>query len=697
MQFWLKWSKPRLSLKIFSFALFLVASTASAQNVGGVQADGNYPVNPNRTENLANGLSTFFRNYGKLRVSADAAGSNDKFHVVKIAKPTADATVHKAYLLAASLGGVTINDGDITLDGKPVTWFDSVYNSLGNNTNFFHNVVGDVTGIVRTRLNAASPGKVSFALEELQNNVNIDGEILVVVFHVPSLTKAERRTVALLFGGQKLTGDRFQITIDTPIDPTDINAHAQLGLGISYGCQSSSACAFPIQYSTIDVNGIRMSTSAGGQDDGAIANGALITLGGRGDSRKIPADPVATPTDTRDDDEYYNLLSFLDSTSTSITVDTFNPSNDDNILFAWFEFSANGDVNKDSDGDGFLDDWEINGYDHNKDGVIDVPLHQLGFDPMKKDIAVAYAWMERGLNELKSHRPKQKVLDFITTSFKNSPVTNPDGTTGVKLHWRDLGGVPHDHDLNPVWQEFDLLMDPLLTDAERVVYHRGLLGHGYNGGGSSGLSRGIPASDFIETLGVFPTNPGTTYQRVGTIMHELGHNLGLRHGGVDHTGYKPNHLSVMNYLHQLDWIPRKDKPFLDYERFELSDLNESDLEESAGLTNNNSLDFRKYGTRWYVPNGTLFEIGRNANFAIDWDQSGNITNGVSLDSNGDNATSILRAGHSEWDNIVYNGGSIGGTVVEGNRQESDPTMLDELTVDMYLQMQQNRIEINATE
>lgn len=36
----------------------------------------------------------------------------------------------------------------------------------------------------------------------------------------------------------------------------------------------------------------------------------------------------------------------------------------------------------------------------------------------------------------------------------------------------------------------------------------------------------------------------------GTIMHELGHTLGLKHGGTDHSNCKPNFLSVMNYDHQ---------------------------------------------------------------------------------------------------------------------------------------------------
>ena len=61
----------------------------------------------------------------------------------------------------------------------------------------------------------------------------------------------------------------------------------------------------------VQVNGRRLTTSAGGQDDGASANGALITVGGIGDSTANPSDPDALPTSARDDDERYDLLPFL--------------------------------------------------------------------------------------------------------------------------------------------------------------------------------------------------------------------------------------------------------------------------------------------------------------------------------------------------------------------------------------------------
>ena len=64
-----------------------------------------------------------------------------------------------------------------------------------------------------------------------------------------------------------------------------------------------------------------------------------------------------------------------------------------------------------------------------------------------------------------------------------------------------------------------------------------------------GKSRDIEASDFLLTLGgPGATEPARSREFVAdTFMHELGHNLGLHHGGSDDINDKPNYLSIMNY------------------------------------------------------------------------------------------------------------------------------------------------------
>src|SRR5262249_34842068 len=81
----------------------------------------------------------------------------------------------------------------------------------------------------------------------------------------------------------------------------------------------------------------------------------------------------------------------------------------------------------------------------------------------------------------------------------------------------------------------------------------------------------INGNDFIVSLGHFYNDQGATptiFSLGGTFMHELGHNLGLHHGGGTSAPgtpciapdcengplYKPNYLSVMNYQYQLSGI-----------------------------------------------------------------------------------------------------------------------------------------------
>jgi hypothetical protein len=73
-------------------------------------------------------------------------------------------------------------------------------------------------------------------------------------------------------------------------------------------------------------------------------------------------------------------------------------------------------------------------------------------------------------------------------------------------------------------------------------------------------------NDFIVSLGSFINEVGNlpgVFPIGSTFMHELGHNLGLHHGGgflsdktfEDEPEFKPNYLSVMNYNYQTLGIP----------------------------------------------------------------------------------------------------------------------------------------------
>src|SRR5262245_30408725 len=74
-----------------------------------------------------------------------------------------------------------------------------------------------------------------------------------------------------------------------------------------------------------------------------------------------------------------------------------------------------------------------------------------------------------------------------------------------------------------------------------------------------------------------------------TFMHELGHNLGLQHGGDESVNQKPNYVSVMNYLYAGNPLPiitySTSTPSgysfrIDYSDEKLPDLVETALDET---------------------------------------------------------------------------------------------------------------------
>ena len=260
---------------------------------------------------------------GFISLSQNAEGTNAASKTLTIVKP-AGATVRKAYASAATTGfsNATIANGDIKIDGAGVNFTLSTPNAIGSN-NYF----GEVTSLVSSKLNSAPAGNVTFTVAEAFPS-SVDGVILSVIFNDPNQTSSN--TIVLLFGAQNIAGDDFNIGLANPINKSDPNLKLDMALGISFGFQDFATQ----QFSTVDVNGSRLTSAAGGEDDGEADNGALITVGGVGDSNANPANPNATPTEPRSDDELYSLLPFVDTGDTSIAVHTQNPSNDDNIFFS---------------------------------------------------------------------------------------------------------------------------------------------------------------------------------------------------------------------------------------------------------------------------------------------------------------------------------------------------------------------------
>ncbi|WP_018348580.1 hypothetical protein [Longispora albida] len=324
--------------------------------------------------------------------------------------------------------------------------------------------------------------------------------------------------------------------------------------------------------------------------------------------------------------------------------------------------TASIEIATDTDGDSLPDAWETSGYDANGDGVIDVDLPGMGASPTKKDIFVEMDYMSGRL-------ASATALDRIVAVFAAAPVSNPDGTTGIRLHLDagsargatyNLGGgneVPYDSNLQPAESQ-TLSIKSAHFDADRAaVFYYMLWADDYDGSCSSGNAFAIPNDTFIVTMGPRCDWTVTEDMNVGTFIHELGHNLGLRHGGVDHTNYKPNYLSVMNYFFQFNGVPKAaGGAYFGYSDFAPPALNEGSLREGLGL---NSTEAAAWKTKWKCPNGTTRTTTGTANGAIDWNCDGDTTDTARTDVNDDNRIRTLTA-QDNWASIVFGGGSVGG-------------------------------------
>ncbi len=316
--------------EIMSIATLLIISMSVLSSVAMAADPGTVPddfvASQEQLNNVPLAISPKITETGKISLSIDGLGTDNPSGIIQVEKP-AGATVRKAFMAAASVwGNPAIPDGAIKIDGAGVIWSDHVIGPAGAP----HNHWAEVTSIVKSKIDAAAAGRVDFTITEA-NTYAIDGEILAVIFDDPSQTTDN--TVVLLFGAQKTTGDDFAIGLANPINKADPNLGLDFSLGISFGYQTGGGG----QRSLVDVNGVRLTSSAGGQDDGVpitTGNGGLLTVGGLDDSNANPPDPNAGPTNPRTDDELYNLLPFVNNGDTTINVHTINPSNDDNIFFA---------------------------------------------------------------------------------------------------------------------------------------------------------------------------------------------------------------------------------------------------------------------------------------------------------------------------------------------------------------------------
>ncbi|NLE46275.1 MAG: hypothetical protein GX620_16265 [Chloroflexi bacterium] len=266
--------------------------------------------------------------------------------------------------------------------------------------------------------------------------------------------------------------------------------------------------------------------------------------------------------------------------------------------------------------------------------------------------------------------------------------------------------LPHDDDLS--WTDFGAIKEDLANfDRGRSrIFHYAVFAHFLDGLRCVSGQAFMPGNDLIVSLGGWGSigkcdapesrwSVGSEWHQAGTFMHELGHNLGLDHGGGDPINLKPNYLSIMSYAFQnRGVIYDGQEGRFDYSRTDkIPALIEDDLDETLGLNGGSSS--ANYGTRWYcTPTDQVGQWHYPANDPLDWNCDGSYSTSVHASLNQDNAEETLN-GYFDWAHLIYNGGGgIGSSA--GSATQANAALPEELALeDDRLLYTPYRVEISG--
>jgi hypothetical protein len=225
---------------------------------------------------------------------------------------------------------------------------------------------------------------------------------------------------------------------------------------------------------------------------------------------------------TIDAEDYAQITERTGKRGTYVLKEDLSPDSDGDLLSDMEELALGTDPSApDTDRDGLPDALEAK-------VMTPVAIVAMGVDPLHKDLLVEVDW--------DSNYPASKLTDLaikvLKASFRNAPINNPDGKSGINLivdQGEFGGGSGDDYSFSQSRQ--DIFYHTMASyDIDSFFGYADLPGRNANITGdfsAFGIGEG-----FVEAI---------------VWMHELGHNLGLMHGGNDDILCKPNYISVMNY------------------------------------------------------------------------------------------------------------------------------------------------------
>lgn len=288
----------------------------------------------------------------------------------------------------------------------------------------------------------------------------------------------------------------------------------------------------------------------------------------------------------------------------------------------------------------------------------------LGAWPVLKDIFIEVDWTDDSHDgPFHSHRPTVEAVGMIEAAFAAAPVPNPyNAPDGVRLHidygqggpFRGGNYIPGSPEYIVFDSEFNELKAIHFDRNRKGFFHYAIFTHRHTDAqnDSSGVAE-IDGDDFMVTLQIYLSDRNVSH----TTMHELGHNMNLRHGGFEDLNYKPNYNSIMNYRFQFfgvdDDCDAIGDGVLDYSVAARLDLDENHLNEFEGVCGNVPID--------WDGGGLQADVAQNINCVAGVTSACGSQHG----SCWDRSCGFLRT-FDDWSNVVFDtlkGGDFGPEIV----------------------------------
>ena len=391
----------------------------------------------------------------------------------------------------------------------------------------------------------------------------------------------------------------------------------------------------------------------------------------------------------------------------------------------------------DSDGDGLPDAWETDGVDVDGDGSADVDLPAMGADPNVPDLFIEVDYMYRpesshtnlfGIRITDKEinlKPSDVAMKIVMEQFARSRPAFPNG---INLHidtgpdsimdlktgkkWGSLSrsntlDYSENFDTGKDYENWDRLALDNFDKIRWNIFRYCIVVNKYNSTTSSGLADNLPGQCFI-IADVDNWLLHDNRKTAGTFMHELGHTLGLHHGGDDDVNYKPNYLSIMNYLYQIPGLISSQTDKTNYSEYVLPEIDEKSVNEERGIDPNSVTGGKITGAKWKLATRRFIffsgseekeSSGNIAGAWIDFNQNSQKDTNAAIDfylerfdENGDKIsnvnTDVIPASVNDWKRLIFRGGAIGGLGISLSDDEpvlismdASANVIEELTLD----------------